>query len=122
MTAEIVEQLSWRNVREREDFPWRIPEPVSVGPTWAENPDWDGVNPGERYKLPRWTLGWQAAAWVHENLLNDEGDPFRLTAEQLRFLLWWYAVDGNGRFVYRQGILQRLKGWLPGARIRSARC
>lgn len=111
MTAEIVEQLSWRNVRERKDFPWRIPEPVSVGPTWAENPDWDGVNPGERYKLPHWTLGWQAASWVHENLLNDEGEEFRLTAEQLRFLLWWYAVDGHGRFVYRQGILQRLKGW-----------
>jgi phage terminase large subunit-like protein len=31
--------------------------------------------------------------------------------EQLRFLLWWYAVDGQGRFVYRKGVLQRLKGW-----------
>lgn len=31
--------------------------------------------------------------------------------EQLRFLLWWYAVDEQGRFVYRKGVLQRLKGW-----------
>lgn len=26
-------------------------------------------------------------------------------------MLWWYAVDQAGRFVYRKGVLQRLKGW-----------
>ena len=33
------------------------------------------------------------------------------TAEQARFVLWWYAIDKHGRFVYREGLLQRLKGW-----------
>ena len=29
----------------------------------------------------------------------------------MRLLLWWYAVDGTGRFTYRKGIVQRMKGW-----------
>jgi hypothetical protein len=29
----------------------------------------------------------------------------------MRFILWWYAVDEFGRFVYRKGVLQRMKGW-----------
>lgn len=39
------------------------------------------------------------------------GKPFMPTLEQARFLVWWYAVDENGRFVYREGILRRMKGW-----------
>jgi hypothetical protein len=65
--------------------------------------------------LPRRTLGWQVLGWVTEYLLQpdgpDAGDPFRLTDEQARFLLWWYAVDDAGRFVYRAGVLRRMKGW-----------
>jgi len=49
--------------------------------------------------------------WIHANLLNDEGEPFRLTLEQRRFLLWFYAINKDGKFVYRSAILQRLKGW-----------
>lgn len=115
MTAEI----TWRNIRQ-SDFYLKIPEAVRIGPTWRQSPDWDGKNEAARYDLPEFTLGWQAAKWVSENLLDDEGKPFRLTAEQTRFLLWWYAVDEDGRWLYRQGVLQRIKGWLPGARIRSA--
>lgn len=33
------------------------------------------------------------------------------TPEQFRFVLWFYAVDENGRFLYRDLTLQRLKGW-----------
>lgn len=33
------------------------------------------------------------------------------TDEQMRFTLWWYAVDENGNYVYREGLLRRLKGW-----------
>ena len=73
--------------------------------------------------MPELTLGWQAILWIEGmydkdgneviacNLLNDEGKPFKLTREQARFLLWFYAIDENGRFVYRNVILQRLKGW-----------
>lgn len=106
MTAEV----TWRNVRQ-SDFYLKIPEAVCIGPTWRQSPDWDGKNEAARYDLPEFTLGWQAAKWVSENLLDDEGKPFRLTAEQTRFLLWWYAVDEHGRWLYRQGVLQRIKGW-----------
>ena len=61
--------------------------------------------------LPELTLGWQILAWIEANLLDDEGGPFKPTREQSRFILWWYAIDENGRFTYREGILQRLKGW-----------
>jgi hypothetical protein len=42
--------------------------------------------------------------------MNGEGS-WQFTLEQLRFVLWWYAVDESGEFVYRTGVLQRLKGW-----------
>jgi hypothetical protein len=94
-----------------------IVEPVAIGPTWKRNPEWDGVNPLDEFVLPEWTLGWQILRWMSDNLLADEvdafGRPMRLepTNEQKRLILWWYAVDGAGNFVYREGIIQRLKGW-----------
>src|SRR5690606_33355988 len=39
------------------------------------------------------------------------GLPFVPTNEQFRFILWWYAVDVAGMFVYRQGLLRCLMGW-----------
>lgn len=74
-------------------------EPVRIGPTG----------------LPQHTLGWAALSWCMEYLLQpdgpDAGEPFELTDEQARFLLWWYAVDERGRFLYRSGTLRRMKGW-----------
>lgn len=86
-------------------------EAVHLGPTWERNPDWDGVDPLTKYVLPELTLGWQILAWIEDNLLNDEGGPFKPTPEQARLVLWWYAIDERGRFIYREGVLQRLKGW-----------
>ena len=78
--------------------------PTFIGPTWQQHPD-------DSWRLPNLTLGWQIAGWCAEYLLADDGGPWRFTREQLRFLLWWYAVDTTGRFIYRKGVLQRLKGW-----------
>ncbi|MEU7570322.1 terminase [Micromonospora sp. NPDC049240] len=79
-------------------------EPAYLGPTWLRDPL-------GRWKLPERTIGWQIAGWCSEYLLAEGGGPWRFTAEQLRFVLWWYAVDENGRFIYRTGVLQRMKGW-----------
>lgn len=108
------------------------PAPVVHGPTWSLNPDWDGADPLTKYLLPEHTLGWHILHWIHENLLADdhEGEedeeddlqaifertsentgPFMPTPEQARFILWMYAVDVRGRFIFRDIILQRLKGW-----------
>lgn len=105
MTAVLddLEEITWRNIRER-NFYLDIPEPVFIGPTWTR--DAFGL-----FIQPEYTIGWQAIRWVEANLLDDEGLPFRLTDEQKRLLLWWYAVDATGRFVYRKSVVQRLKGW-----------
>ena len=61
------------------------------------------------------TLGWAALAWTARWLLHPDGPnagrPWRYTPEQARMLLWWYAIDDSGRFVYRRGLVRRMKGW-----------
>ena len=78
---------------------------VSVGPSWERRPSGEFV-------LPERSLGYYGAAvWVPENLQHPDGSPFKLTPEQTRLFVWWYAVDERGRFVYRDGVIQRIKGW-----------
>lgn len=83
-------------------------EPVAVGPTWQRREDGSWL-------LPERTLGWEVLAWTAEMLLQpdgpDAGRSWRYTPEQARFILWWYAVDEHGRFLYRYGMLRRVKGW-----------
>lgn len=42
---------------------------------------------------------------------GDERKPFIVTDEQARLILEWYAVDDDGRFIYRRGVIERAKGW-----------
>lgn len=86
--------------------------PIYLGPTWQKK--------GSEWLLPERTLGWEIAGWTFENLNSLDEDEerdedveggFRFTLEQLRFVLWWYAVDEKGKFAFRKGVLQRLKGW-----------
>lgn len=66
-------------------------------------------------KIPKLTLGWQILGWSSEYALQPDGpkagEPFICTDEQALFLLNWYAVDQDGRFLYDYGTLRRLKGW-----------
>lgn len=78
--------------------------PTKIGPTWQTDED------GE-WLLPDFSLGWHILGWVSAKLTDPEGNPWQFTAEQARFILWFYAIDRNGKFIYRQGVLQRLKGW-----------
>jgi hypothetical protein len=80
-----------------------IIEPIKIGPTWQKNAF-------GQWLLPEFTLGWQIAGWCSEYLQGKDGKPWKFTKEQLRFILWWYAVDRNGRFIYRKGVFQRMKG------------
>jgi hypothetical protein len=88
-------------------LPAQFPEtewnPVRIGPTWQTD--------GDHWLLPEYTLGWQVLAWCGRWLQESRGVPWRFTLEQARFFLHWYSVDEAGRFVYRDGVLQRLKGW-----------
>lgn len=79
--------------------------PTYIGCTWQKNEDGSWL-------LPERTLGWQIAGWTFKYLRNPNGGgPWKFTNEQLRFVLWWYAVDEHGRFINQTGVLQRLKGW-----------
>lgn len=83
-------------------------KPWVIGPTWTE--DEHG-----KYIIPDKTLGWEVINWLYKYVLTPggpyAGQPFVPTMEQVRFILWWYALDDKGRFTYRTGVLRRLKGW-----------
>ncbi|MFF9631743.1 terminase [Streptomyces fradiae] len=80
-------------------------EPFTIGPTWRRGPE-------GRFILPEFTLGWHALAWTATYLQHYAGAPWRYTAEQARLTLWWYAMDpAANRFLWRDGVIQRLKGW-----------
>ena len=85
-----------------------LSQPHIIGPTWARTTD------GGWY-LPEHTLGWGVLDWWADYVKTpggeNAGEAFMPTLEQLRFTLWWYAVDEDGTYTYREGILRRLKGW-----------
>ncbi|GAA0632232.1 terminase [Kutzneria viridogrisea] len=76
-------------------------QPVRIGP--------DGYPPWDR-TLAEPILQWQLT-YLRQPDGPNSGDPWRMTAEQLRFVCWWYAIDEFGRFVYRRAVLRRMKGW-----------
>lgn len=76
-------------------------DPVRVGPTWQYDDGW---------LLPERTLGWDFLAWCGMWLRGKRG-PWAFTAEQARFILWFYALDAQGQFECHSAVLQRLKGW-----------
>ncbi|AAC18453.1 terminase [Mycobacterium phage Lakes] len=102
--------------------------PHIIGPSWQKTVDGDWHLPD-----PKMTLGWGVLKWLSEyvNTPGGHDDPNRLkvlislseagllenenmfipTDEQVRLVLWWYAVDEKGQYVYREGVIRRLKGW-----------
>lgn len=83
-------------------------QPWVIGPTWTRGED-------GKFILPKHSLGWGVINWMYEYVLTpggpNAGQPFMPTLEQARFIVWWYAVDDDGRWLYRSGTLRRLKGW-----------
>lgn len=63
---------------------------------------------------PELTLGWKVLGWTADYLLQPDGpnagEPWRFTREQMLFVLNWYAIDREGRFLNRSGMLRRCKG------------
>lgn len=65
--------------------------------------------------LPERTLGWGILQWCSKWLAQpdgeNKGDRWVFTNEQALFILWFYAVNEYGQFLYRRGVLERPKGW-----------
>ncbi|MFB9485151.1 phage terminase family protein [Streptomyces filamentosus] len=86
-----------------EEVPDEI-TPVVIGPTWTRGED--GM-----FVRPAFTLGWHVLVWTGA-YLQHRGSEWRYTNEQVRLILWWFALDPvTGEFAYRDAVLQRLKGW-----------
>lgn len=83
-----------------------LPEeaPVDVvGPVWSRR---EGA-----WELPERTIALDAMVWASQWLRGPDGGPWRFTAEQGRFLAWYYAIDASGVFCTPTVVLQRCKGW-----------
>ena len=79
-------------------------EPIYLGPVYQK--DAFGL-----YIQPEHTLGWDAIAWSMKYLRGADGSRgWKFTNEQTRFILWFYAIDERGRWLYRDAILQLIKG------------
>ena len=73
-------------------------------------------------ELPERTLGYHAAAWMVDNLVQPNGpragQPFIPTDRQIEFLAHFYALNHKGGFTYRQGIRRLSKGSGKGYDLR----
>ena len=78
--------------------------PHCIGPTWQKTVDGG-------WHLPEHTLGWGILNWLATYVRSPDGEgPFLPTLEQARFLLWLYAVNENGSYLYRDIVFRRCKG------------
>ncbi len=61
------------------------------------------------------TLGWEATRWIEYFCVHGPGSvagqPVRLDDEDVRFLLWAYRLDEDGRRVVDDADLSAPKGW-----------
>lgn len=64
--------------------------------------------------LPKLTLGWEALRFAAEYLKHPNGiragQRWKYTAGQARFLLWWYALDEDGNWLFYHAARRLSKG------------
>lgn len=64
--------------------------------------------------VPDLTLGWEALAWAAKYLRHPdgarEGERWKFTPRQARFILWYYAVDEDGKWLYGHAARRLSKG------------
>ena len=76
--------------------------PIAIGPAAS------GLTPPG----PDRTLGYAVVQWCEEWLDHPETDErWEFTGEQLRFVLWMYAIKPDGTFRWTDAVLRRSKGW-----------
>jgi hypothetical protein len=66
---------------------------------------------GQPERTLAWDVLWWSTAYIRQPDGPTAGDKWHFTPEQVKFALWWYAVDSNGRWLYTRGVLRRSKGW-----------
>ena len=56
--------------------------------------------------IGHFVLGW-CEEWLHSHLT---GEPWKFTPGQTNFILWWYALRPDGRWLFRSGVKRGAKG------------
>lgn len=65
----------------------------------------------ERLALLPPSLGWGVIAWAQSRLVHHlTGEPWAYTSAQKRFLVLWYALRPDGKWLYRSGVKRGAKG------------
>jgi hypothetical protein len=64
--------------------------------------------------VPEYTLGWEAIRAAGKYLKHPNGprarQRWKFVESQVRFLLWWYAVDEDGSWLFHHGVRRLAKG------------
>lgn len=88
----------------------------AVALDWSEHPPSDRLVTMPPFPLDGSvrTLGPGVVEWMTENLIQPDGpragEPFRPTPDQVDFLLWFYAVDDQARWLHNLGVRRLSKG------------
>ena len=65
-------------------------------------------------ELPKLTLGWEVVRWSSHYLQHPNGpragQRWEFVESQIRFLLWWYAVDEDGNWLFHHAVRRLAKG------------
>lgn len=86
---------------------------------WGKREFQASLPPGDRcvtlpVGLPELTLGYGVLTWMERELVVPSGpfagSPFVATPQQALFLLWYYAVDKQGRWVFSRAVRRLAKG------------
>lgn len=91
------------NIEPSQENADRFFPPTVIGPVWQRDDDGNWL-------LPEHTLGWEILGWVSRWIANPKGGPWKFTAEQTRLILWIYALDDDGNWLYENIVFQALKG------------
>lgn len=64
--------------------------------------------------VPALTLGWEVVGWASQYLRHPNGprtgQRWEFVESQIRFLLWWYAVDEDGHWLFHHAVRRLAKG------------
>lgn len=78
--------------------------------------------------VPKRTLGWGVLKWCSEFLVNPDsrggvkGERWIFKPDQARFILWFYAVDEDGEWIYRRAYRERAKGTGKSPMVAAIAC
>jgi hypothetical protein len=106
---------------------YRIDEPSGAWMTLPWPTDQDAKDALIRSSLGRGVIRWSEGRTEEPGLIHSmTGEPWRWTDSQKRWLLMWYAVDSDGRFLYRSGVKRGAKGigkdWIAAAICNTELC